>query len=129
MYCPYSSTDTFELYRGETTRYEIHRLPIDFVASSIAFAAYAYGDVFGRFVELDANYISVAPASEQDLKRHLGRIDGTDSPKSLKFKEVALRGLAELSGAFHICGRDPCVELLIGRTAEFYVYLKWFTTG
>jgi hypothetical protein len=128
-YFPYSSEDAFELFRHETTRYIIFRVPTEFVKSVSAFAAHAYLRAYAQPAEDDLAYITVEDANETSLHHHLTYIDSTDSPESIRFKELALRDLKDFEYIARISGPDPCADLMIGKTPHFYASFYWFTTG
>ncbi|MFT3736458.1 MAG: hypothetical protein QM776_15815 [Rhodocyclaceae bacterium] len=128
-YYPYSSEDTFELLRCETTRYSVFRVPVEFVKSFEAFAGQSYVATFDSPQEKDLPYIDVSEVDHAAISQHLKWLDSTDEPASLKFKEIALRGLDGFEKIAKIRGRDDLAELLVAKTEEFYVRFLWFTTG
>jgi hypothetical protein len=128
-YFPYSSEDVFELCHSETTRYSVFRVPVEFVKSFETFSADSFMAAFGPLEERDIPFIEVSPANEGEIDRHLRWLDTTDEPSSIKFKDIALRGLHGFEMAANIWGRDPCTDLIVVKTRDFYVRLLWFTTG
>jgi hypothetical protein len=128
-YFPYSSEDTFELLRCETTRYSIIRVPVEFVKSFVTFAAHLYLRSFDRPSEENIGYIDVVNADQHAVLNHLRMLDNTDDPAALKFKNLALRGLDTFDEVAGIYGKDPCTELVVARSGGFYVAFLWFTTG
>lgn len=128
-YYPYSSEDTFELCRSETTRYSVFRVPVDFVKSFPIFAAQSFVGAFGAPNQSDCAHINVAATDRSAIARHLRWLDSTDDPNSLKFKAVALRGCETFHEVAEIGGRDCCRELIVAKTDEFYVSFLWFTSG
>ena len=128
-YYPYSSEDTFELLRSETTRYSIFRVPVEFVESFEAFAADAFLRWFDKPNEKEIAYVEVINADHRMLAEHLRWLESSDDPASLKYKSVALRGLESLETVVKIQVRDPMTDLIIAKTADYYVSFFWFTTG
>lgn len=128
-YYPYSSEDTFELLRCETTRYSIFRVPVEFVKSFEAFSADAFLRVFDRPSEKDIADVEVTNADRGAIAEHLRWLDSSDEPASLKYKSIALRGLESLDTVVRIQVRDPMADLIVAKTADYYVSFFWFTTG
>jgi hypothetical protein len=126
---PYSSEDTFEMLRSETTRYSIVRVPVEFVKSFEAFAAHCYLRTFNRPTEKDVEYIDVTCSDHSAITTHLQWLDSTEEPVSLKFKDLALRGIDTFDEIARIQGKDRCTDLVIAKNNEFYVSFLWFTTG
>ena len=60
---------------------------------------------------------------------HLRWLETSDEPASFKYKSVALRGLESLDTVVKIQVRDPMADLIIAKTADYYVSFFWFTTG
>lgn len=128
-YYPYSSEDTFELCRSETTRYTVFRVPVEFVKSFPIFAAQSFVAAFGAPKPSDFACIDVCATDQSGIARHLRWLDSTDDPTSLKFKAIALRGCETFHEVVEIAGRDCCMELIAARTEEFYVSFLWYTSG
>ncbi|HEY4542383.1 MAG TPA: hypothetical protein VIG66_08425 [Noviherbaspirillum sp.] len=128
-YYPYSSEDTFELLRCETTRFVVTRVPKEFVPSLLIFAAHSYVRAFGQPADEDWGYVTVRSGTSGDLENLVRQLDSTDSPESLKYKSVAMRGLEHLENLLIISGRDPCIELIVSETDDLFISLQWYTTG
>jgi len=128
-YFPYSSEDTFELLHYESTTYSIVRVPVEYIESLAAFAAHAYLRLKRAPTSEEKASLSVSSGDASLIERHLQQIDYSDTPSSVRFKALAMRGLGNFEAVVQIGGYDLCSDLIVAKTEDFYVYFHWYTTG